>query len=181
MKPFRLARLALLASVVTFSALSLPACGPGGSAKSANVVAKDMPDGESWLGVYFHPTFGYLHLVEEDQNVIGKWQRTDKSAWGRLSGTKTGNVLHFTWEEHKYGLVGPSATVKGRGYFVYKKPGDIAELDGEYGLDDSEVGSDWHQVKQLRMMPDLNSITGDTPGGSGTPSGGFDEGPPPPK
>ena len=68
--------------------------------------------------------------------------------------------------------------MKGKGYFVYKKTGEIPELDGEYGLDDSEVGSDWHQVKQLRMAPDLNSITGDVPGGGSNPSGGFDEGPP---
>ena len=43
---------------------------------------------------------------------------------------KTGNVLHFTWKEHKYGLVGPAAE-RGKGYFVYKAgENGIAELDG---------------------------------------------------
>jgi hypothetical protein len=102
--------------------------------------------------------------------------RTDKSAWGRLSGTKNGNVLHFQWTETKYGMVGPSATSTGRGYFVYKmgKEGGIAELDGQYGLGQDEAGSDWHCVKQQRVLPDLNSITGDLPGGGGSQGGGFE-------
>lgn len=164
----------IVAGGLMLAGVGVVGCGGGGSAKSANVTPGDMPEGESWTGVYFHPTFGYLHLVEQDTNVVGKWLRTDKSAWGQLSGTKTGNVLHFTWTEHKYGMVGPSASVSGRGYFVYKKTGEIPELDGQYGMDDSEVGSDWHNVKQLRVQPDLNSITGDTPGGAATPGGGFE-------
>ena len=113
----------IVAGGLLLAGMSVVGCGEGGGAKSANITPGDMPDGESWTGVFFHPTYGYLHLVEQDTNVVGKWQRTDKSAWGQLSGTKTGNVLHFSWTEHKYGMVGPSATVSGRGYFVYKKTG----------------------------------------------------------
>lgn len=145
-------------------------CGGGGrDAKTANVKAGNMPDGEEWRGVYFHPVFGYLHMIEQDTNIVGRWKRTDQSAWGEMSGTKMGNVVHFTWKEHKYGLVGPSSEIKGKGVFVYKM-GDnkIGELDGQFGVDDSEVGSDWHCVKQQRMNPDLNSISGDM-GGTAPP------------
>jgi hypothetical protein len=154
-----------------------PCVGCGGpDGKSANVVAGDMPAGETWAGQYFHPVYGTLHLVEQDNNVIGKWQRTDKSAWGQLSGTKVGNVLHFTWTEHKYGLVGPSASVNGKGYFVYKMgPDSIPALHGEYGLESDETGSTWDCVKQMMgkqpIPPDLNSISGSTPGGNATDDG----------
>ena len=79
-----------------------------------------MPSGESWPGVYYNPVYGYLHMIEQDGNIVGRWKRTDGSHWGELSGTAEGNVLHFTWKEHKYGGVGPSADSKGSGVFVYK-------------------------------------------------------------
>ena len=155
-------------------ALTLPGCGSPES-KSANVAPQNMPDGESWTGVYFHPVYGNLHMMEQDNNVIAKWQRTDKSAWGRLSGTKNGNVLHFQWSERRYGMVGPSAETKGRGYFVYKIGKEsIAELDGQYGMDQDEIGSEWHCVKQQHQQPNLNSITGDVPGGVEHQGGGFE-------
>ncbi len=159
-------RILAVAATLVLAGTSVMACG-GPDAKTAKITPGDMPAGEAWTGVYFHPTFGYLHLVEQGNNVIGKWQRTDKSAWGQLSGTKVGNVLHFEWTEHKYGLVGPSSMQHGRGVFVYE-PGKqgIAELKGYYGLDEDETGSTWNCVKQLRMQPDLDSITGETPGGS---------------
>lgn len=145
--------------------VSLAACGGSSGATAANIKPADMPEGEAWTGVYFHPVFGYLHLVEQDTSVRGKWKRADQSAWGELSGTKVGNVLHFQWTEHKYGLVGPAADQHGKGVFVYKV-GDnkIAELDGQYGLNDDEVGSEWHNIKQQNLKPDLDSITGDLGG-----------------
>lgn len=146
-------------------------CGGGQNPKNATVKVGEMPTGESWTGVYFHPVFGYLHMVEEEANVIGKWKRANQSAWGELSGTKTGNVVHFTWKEHKVGMVGPSAETSGKGVFVYKMgDNNIAELDGQFGLADSEVGSEWHNVKQQRMTPDLKSIGGD-PGAGTAPQG----------
>lgn len=154
-----------LALAGSASVMGTVGCGNGEGAKSANIKPDDMPEGESWTGVYFHPVYGYLHIVEQDTNIVGKWKRADQSAWGELSGVKTGNVVHFTWKEHKYGLVGPSAETHGKGYFVYKMNGEkIAELDGQFGLDNDETGSDWHNVKQQRMNPDLNSIKGDTGG-----------------
>lgn len=157
---------------------AVPCAGCGGpDGKTANVVAGDMPTGETWSGVYFHPVYGNLNLQENDNNaVIGKWQRADKSAWGSMSGTKVGNVLHFHWTEHKYGLVGPSASVSGKGYFVYKLGNDgIPALHGEYGIGEDETGSTWDCVKQMMgkqpIPPDLNSITGETPGGSASDTG----------
>ncbi len=163
--------LAILAGLcLVLSGSTLVACG-GGGAHSANVTPGNMPEGESWNGVYYHPVYGYLHVVEQDNGIVGKWKRTDQSAWGELQGTVTGNVAHFTWKEHKYNQVGPAATSEGKGYFVYKMNTDkTAVLDGQYGLGDDETGSEWHCVKQLHMNPDLGSITGQSEDSNATNS-----------
>jgi hypothetical protein len=160
-----------LTSAIPCGAVGVVGCGGGRGASVANVTPGDMPEGETWVGVYYHPVFGYLHMIEQDTNVVAKWKRTDQSAWGELSGTKTGNVLHYSWKEHKYGLVGPASETHGKGFFVYK-PGEngIAELSGQFGIESDETGSDWHCVKQQRMNPDLKSITGDL-GGTAPPAG----------
>jgi hypothetical protein len=158
-----------LSVALACSALALPATmlttGCGG-AETAKVQPGEMPAGETWTGVYFHPLYGYLHLVETDNNVVGKWIRADHSAWGEMSGVKEGNVLHFTWKEHKIGFTGPSGTSKGKGYFVYgvnkEKTGT---LTGQFGLGDEETGSEWNCVKQLRMTPELDTIPGTNPAG----------------
>jgi hypothetical protein len=160
-----------LAGAVTLGTAVAGCGGPG--AKTAKVTPGDMPSGESWTGVYFHPVYGYLHMEEQDSNVRGKWKRADQSAWGELSGTKTGNVLHYTWKEYKSGVV--AGAQHGKGYFVYvhKPDAEIVELKGEYGLGSDETGSEWNCTKQLRMTPDLKSIGGDT--GSSVPTtGGLD-------
>jgi hypothetical protein len=156
---------------VLIGTAGLVACGDGQQAKTAKVARGPMPEGESWAGVYFHPLYGYLHLAEEGTNVIGRWKRADGSRWGELSGVHNGNVLHYQWKEHTVGMVGASATSRGRGYFVYKmdKEGRPV-LDGEFGVKEDEVGADWHNVKQLRMQPDLKSIGGDV---ENQPGGGF--------
>ena len=144
---------------------SLVGCPGGNGGRVATVKQGEMPSGESWMGVYYHPVFGYLHMQENSSSVVGKWRREDQSAWGELSGTVTGNLVHFAWQEHKYGLVGPSADSKGKGYFVYKMgANNTPELDGQYGVGDDEVGGDWHNIKQTGKKPDLNSISGDMKG-----------------
>jgi hypothetical protein len=155
-------------------------CAGGDAPKTAVVHAGDMPEGESWQGVYYHPVFGYLHMVENGNTVVAKWQRSDKSRWGELSGTKIGNLLHFTWKEHTYGLVGPAAELHGKGIFVYRveMSGDhkVGHLDGQFGLDQDEVGSKWDCIKQDRMEPKLDSITGDnTSTGAPAAAGNWDE------
>jgi hypothetical protein len=150
-------------------ALVTTGCG-GASGHTANVKGGEMPEGESWTGVYFHPVYGYLHMEENEANIRGKWKRADQSAWGELSGTKKGNVAHFTWKEYKSGVVGGAQS--GKGYWMYVKKPEMehAELKGEYGLGADETGSEWNMVKQARMQPDLKSIGGDT--GSSSPSTG---------
>ncbi len=144
---------------------SIVGCGDSAGARSANIKPDNMPDGQTWTGVYFNPVFGNLHMVANDNNIVGKWKRADQSAWGDLSGVATGNVMHFTWKEHKYGLVGPAAEASGKGYFVFKINSDkIPELDGEYGMGSDEVGGSWHTVKQIGKTPDMNSIKGDMQG-----------------
>jgi hypothetical protein len=166
----------VLALGLAVSAASLPACAGGDAPKTAQVKASDMPEGESWQGVYYHQVFGYLHMVENGNTVVGKWQRSDKSRWGELSGTKIGNLLHFEWKEHTYGLVGPAAELKGKGVFVYRveMSGEhkVPKIDGQFGLGQDEVGSTWNCIKQDRMEPKLDSINGDNSGTGAPPAAG---------
>jgi hypothetical protein len=144
---------------------SLVGCGEP-TAKFPQVTASEMPTGESWDGVYYNQVYGYLHLVPQGDNIVGRWKRTDSSQWGELSGTVDGNVFHFTWKEHRYGAVGPSGDVHGSGQFVYTKaPGEktIPELHGQYGVDGSEKTGDWNCVKQVNLKADLNAVTGENP------------------
>lgn len=76
------------------------------SSTSANIASLRMPAGETWTGVYYHPVCGYLHIIESGPNVLGRSKHADASAWGELSGTATGNVLHYAWTEHKLGATG---------------------------------------------------------------------------
>lgn len=142
----------------------LTACGGGADAKFAiGAKAGDMPEGQTWTGVYFNPVYGYLHMSEEGGNVTGRWKRANGSAWGELSGTVEGNVVHYTWKEHQYGAVGPSGNSKGTGVFVYKMGEAAPELDGQYSLEASDSVGQWHCVKQNNMKVDIGSINGDNP------------------
>jgi hypothetical protein len=151
-----------MAVVLATAGGTLAACG-GAPAKFGNIKAGEMPANESWVGVYYNPVYGYLHMVGDGDNLVGRWKRTDSSHWGELSGTVEGNVMHFTWKEHQYGALGPSSDVKGSGVFVYKMAESAPELDGQYSLDESDSVGQWHCVKQLNVKPDINSINGDNP------------------
>jgi hypothetical protein len=154
-----------MAVALAVAGSAIVACGTP-TAKFPQVKAQEMPSGESWDGVYYNPVYGYLHLVPQGDNVVGRWKRTDSSHWGELSGTVEGNLFHFTWKEHRYGAIGPSGDTHGSGQFVYKRSeGDkvVPELDGWYAIDESEKIGDWHCVKQQNMKPDLNTINGESP------------------
>jgi hypothetical protein len=160
----RFVRLVLALVLVGTTSLVVTACGDSRPSKTAHIKPGEMPEGESWTGVYYHPIFGELHMQEEGTNIVGAWRRSDQSAWGELSGTFTGNVFHFTWKEHKTGGMGltKAGTSHGKGYFIYKIDDEKRPvLKGEYGLNDEEVGSDWSCVKQTRRTPDLKSVRGD--------------------
>ncbi len=162
-------RVGIAISLATATA-ALTGCGGPPPAKFGDIKAGPLPSGETWVGVYYNPVYGYLHMVEQGGNVVGRWKRTDASHWGELSGTAEGNVMHFAWKEHQYGAVGPSADVKGTGIFVYKMGEAAPELAGKYALDDSDTVGKWDCVKQNNTKPDINSINGDNP--SDAPSGG---------
>jgi hypothetical protein len=146
----------------------LGGCGGAQSARfTVGQKAGEMPTGQSWEGVYYNPVYGYLHLVGNEGNLTGRWKRTNASAWGEMSGTAEGNVLHFTWTEHRYGEIGPASDSTGSGVFVYKMgDNDVGELDGEYAVKDSDSVGQWHCIKQMNVKPDINSINGDNPMGA---------------
>ncbi|MBN1608867.1 MAG: hypothetical protein JW940_19730 [Polyangiaceae bacterium] len=131
--------------------------------ENPNLRPGEMPVGSEWQGVYYSPTYGNLHLVEDGDKIDGKWRTTGGEAWGELSGKATGNLLRYEWTEHKIGLVGPSSTSKGKGYFKYSKPenGDPDEIKGEWGLNDSETGNPWSAIKQRNVKPDPESVMPD--------------------
>lgn len=161
------------------------ACGGGQEkAKFANVAPGDMPVGGDWTGVYYSQTYGYLHLVKEGDTVSGKWRTTAGDAWGEMNGKVTGDLYKYEWKEHKIGMVGPSATSTGRGYFKYTVPkeGEAHELKGEWGLGSDEAGQTWTAVKQQNMRPNPDSVMPDEIEGRTNVGSGWDEGsgtPPP--
>ncbi len=153
-----------MALVVLGAGGALVACNNSAGARFGNIKSGPMPSGETWAGVYYNPVYGYLHVVEQGGNIVGRWKRTDSSHWGELSGTADGNVLHFAWKEHQYGALGPSSETHGSGVFAYKMGHDnTPELEGKYALEDSDDVGDWHCVKQVGMKVDIDSISGDNP------------------
>lgn len=134
----------------------------GGSQKSVDSLpkAESMPEFGDWTGVFFSPTYGYLHLIREGDTVSGKWRTTSGDKWGQMHGPVTGDLFKYDWEETTIGMVGPSATRHGHGFFKYVKA-ENDEIRGEWGLDDDYRGVTWSAVKQARMKPDPNSVVPD--------------------
>jgi hypothetical protein len=164
MKPKRSLWFVLAAMALVGTPLSPMACAGGpGSGRTANITPGEMPQDGGWTGVWYSELYGYLHIVQDGNAVVGKWLRPHKDRWGQLKGEATGDVLRFEWSEHVADLVGPNATKSGRGYFKYKRPaGDNVDdtFSGEIGPDKDEVGSPWDGVKQRNVKPDLDSIGG---------------------
>lgn len=149
-------------------ALPMAASGCGGPEEPKVVRAKikpgNMPTDGKWRGVYYDPIFGFLHLEKEGANVSGAWRTEAGDKWGEMHGKVEGNVYRFEWSEHRIGMFGPSATTRGKGYFVYVVPkGDNVDhqLDGEWGLGESDAGYDWKAIKQRNMQPNLESVVPD--------------------
>lgn len=162
--------------LLAFAALVIPLSACGQKVVHSKVKAGDMPPGAEWTGVYYSQIYGYLHLIKEGDTVNGRWRTTEGDAWGELSGKVEGNLLRYEWTNHKIGLVGPSATSHGKGYFLYTRPheGEADELHGQWGLDDSDSGTKWVCVKQKDMKPDFKSVLPDEYQRRGQ-GGGWDE------
>ncbi|MCU0690563.1 MAG: hypothetical protein MUF54_04110 [Polyangiaceae bacterium] len=148
------------------------ACGGGSQhPKMAAVKPGNMPSGASWDGVYYNAIWGYLHIVTDGGKFRARWKRADESAFGEMDGTITGDVARFDWSEHKVGMVGQSATTKGKGYFRYTRPeGDNVDdmLLGQWGLEDAEVGGgEWDAIKQRNLRPNLDAVGGEAEPGVG--------------
>jgi hypothetical protein len=160
-----IARVALVAALVAPMGITVSACGGGGKqeAKTANVQPGEMPVGGGWSGVYYSPLYGYLHLIQEGDSVNGAWRTNSGEAWGEMQGKVEGDVMRFTWTEHKIGMVGANAVTSGNGYFRYTAPraGESHELKGEWGLGVDEAGNAWDAVKQANMKPNPRSVRPD--------------------
>ncbi len=166
----------LLGASLTFS---VAACGGGQTTpQSAQVKAGDMPSDGDWTGVYFSQTYGYLHLVLEGDTLSGRWRNAAGDKWGEMSGKVVGDLFRYEWKEHTIGMVGPSSTSTGRGYFKYSAPteGEAHVIAGTWGLGTSEVGHSWEAVKQKNMRADPGSVMPDEYEGR-TPGGGWDDKP----
>ena len=156
----------MISKVALFVCLATPllSLGCNGQADHPKVRAGDMPVGSTWQGVYYSPTYGSLHLLEKGDTITGRWRTTGGEAWGELEGEAKGDLLRYEWTEHKIGLVGPSATSSGKGYFKYVKPSsgvDPDEIRGEWGLKDSDTGNPWTATKQNNVEPNPESIKPD--------------------
>jgi hypothetical protein len=157
----------VILGMVTLLAAAAPlaACGPKKPAvQLAKVSPGSLPAGETFKGVWYNEVWGYLHMVPNGNNVIGRWQSKQNGVWGKMTGTISGDVIKFDWEEHKAGAIGPSAIRRGKGYFKFvpKEPPDTPALIGEWGYGENEVGGGgWDSKKQKDLEPDLNSLKSD--------------------
>src|SRR4029079_17017404 len=136
------------------------------SQKNVVVIPKpgDMPEGGDWTGVFFSPTYGHLHLIQQGSVLSGKWRTVNGDKWGEMHGEVTGNLFRYEWKETKIGMVGPSAVTTGRGYFQYKRPpGELVndEIHGQWGLSNEQTGVTWDAVKQRNAKPDPDSVIPD--------------------
>jgi hypothetical protein len=159
-------RIALYGSLV-LSAAAVLGCGAKPAAQSANVVVGEMPEGADWKGVYFSQVYGNLHLQPDGGEMVGKWRTVAGDSTGELRGKTDGNVLRYEWTERKIGMIGPSASRSGKGYFKYLRPkGEEGaknpdEIEGEWGLGEKDSGNSWKAVKQANREPDFKSVEPD--------------------
>lgn len=176
MRVQKLIQLTLLGALVLPGAASLTACGNGGEVKHAQVKVGEMPANEEWPGVYFSPVFGYLHLLTDGKTAQGAWRTAGGDAWGELQGEVDGDLLRYSWTQHKIGMIGREAESNGKGYFKFTKPkeGEAAHIVGEWGLGESDAGNTWEAVKQKNMAANPDSVKPDEIEGK-VNAGGWDE------
>ena len=174
-------RIALVLGLMLVPVTGTIGCG-GGGPKSPILKPGEMPEGAVWKGVYFSPIYGNLHLVESGGEIKGAWRTVAGDSWGELTGKAEGNLLRYEWVEHRIGMVGPSADRTGRGYFKYSRKRtettkDPDQIEGEWGLGDSESGNAWKATLQTNLEPDPKSVKPDEVESAGSvQAGGWDSG-----
>jgi hypothetical protein len=132
------------------------ACGGGGP----ELVAKSMPTGGNFTGVYFSPQYGEMNLVQNGSAVIGEYKQEMRS--GKIQGEATGDLMRFEWVEKKAMVSNRAQEARGHGYFRYevdKANGDHV-LKGEWGLGDAATGGGpWNGYKAKGKEPHLSNET----------------------
>ena len=171
-----LVKLSLLSALVIPSAFAVTACEPSSEVKHATIKAGEMPAGGAWQGVYYSQVYGYLHVLVDGKTAQGAWRTGGGDAYGEMQGEVDGNVMKYTWTQHKIGMVGAEANTSGKGYFVYSIPkeGESHKIAGEWGLGESDAGNTWEAVKQTNMQPNLDSVKPDEIEGK-VNAGGWDD------
>lgn len=174
-------RIALVLGLMVVPVTGTIGCS-GGGPKSPILKPGEMPEGASWKGVYYSPIYGNLHLVESGGELKGAWRTVAGDSWGELTGKAEGNLLRYEWVEHRIGMVGPSADRTGHGYFRYfrkrtETTKDPDQIEGEWGLGDSETGNAWKATLQTNLEPDPKSVKPDEVESAGSvQAGGWDSG-----
>jgi len=174
-------RIALVLGMMFVPVTGAVGCGPS-KPKTPVIAPGEMPEGAKWRGVYYSQIFGNLHLVENGGEISGAWRTVAGDAWGELTGKAEGNLLRYEWVEHRIGMVGPSADRTGHGYFKYVRKAkegskDPDQIEGEWGLGDSETGNSWKATVQVNMEPEPKSVKPDEVESAGTvQAGGWDSG-----
>jgi len=173
----KLVKLSLLSALALPSAFSLVACGPSNEVKHAQLKPGEMPAGAEWQGVYYSPVYGNLHLLVDGKTAQGAWRTAGGDAYGELNGEADGNILRYTWKQHRIGAIGKDADSTGKGYFRYLpvEEGEAQKIAGEWGLGDSDAGNPWDAVKQKNVQPNLDSVKPDEIEGKTTSGGGWDD------
>ncbi|HMA91533.1 MAG TPA: hypothetical protein VKP30_02560 [Polyangiaceae bacterium] len=176
-----LKRIALVLGLMLVPAAATVGCG-GGKPKTPVLTAGEMPEGATWKGVYYSPIYGNLHLVEDGGEIKGAWRTVAGDSWGELTGKADGNLLRYEWVEHRIGMVGPSADRTGHGYFKYSRKAtegikEPDQIQGEWGLAESETGNVWKATRQTNMEPEPKSVKPDEVESAGSvQAGGWDSG-----
>ncbi len=142
------------AALLSVSFASIGACG-GGSAGAPSPTT--MPEGGTFTGVFDSPQYGRLQMRQNGTTVIGEYVKDERE--GRIEGNANGNVLRFTWVEHREMIRGRPTSTRGRGYFQYViDENQNHALAGFWGHDDSETnGGPWRAIKSRRAQPQLST------------------------
>jgi hypothetical protein len=149
----------ILVAPVVFGCASSSGLPPG-------VSPEPMPKGGEWQGVYQGPYHIYLSIQREGSRAQGTWRAMGGRS-GELWGDVSGNVLKFNWTEHD---VQTNSAWFGRGYFVYrvKEPGDVPEIEGQWGLGTRDTDGYWYAVKRPGVaVKDAEKGLADTDTGPG--------------